>query len=230
MKWILTLLLITQVAVAGDIRVSIIDTGLDLKDPRFSKYLCSTGHNDYTGNGIQDDHGHGTHVTGLITKYAGDKGYCLVILKYFQTEMVPEKERIAAYTKALYETVLNGSIFANYSGGGPEIIKAEALIIEKYKNITFVVAAGNENSDIATKPYFPASYPFLNVISVGSLRSDKPTKSKYSNFGVMVDAWEVGDNVLSTCRNKTDCLMSGTSMATAIHMGKMIKAYVDSHK
>ena len=49
--------------------VAVIDTGIDAQ--AFNRHvLCKTGHKDFTGTGIQDRHGHGTHISGLIDQYA----------------------------------------------------------------------------------------------------------------------------------------------------------------
>jgi hypothetical protein len=83
MRIFILLSLLCTSAQADMLRVAVIDTGLDITDTRLSAHLCDNGHIDYTGEGLQDDLGHGTHVTGLIEKYAEDSNYCLVILKYY---------------------------------------------------------------------------------------------------------------------------------------------------
>jgi hypothetical protein len=56
---------------AEPVRVAVIDTGLNLKDSRFT-HLCKDGHYDLSDTSIEDTEGHGTHIASLIQKYAGD--------------------------------------------------------------------------------------------------------------------------------------------------------------
>ncbi len=75
-------------AYAKTIRVAVIDTGLDLSDPRFSALLCKDikGVNLVPKEGIRDLIGHGTHVAGIIKKYAKDANYCMMIIKYYSID------------------------------------------------------------------------------------------------------------------------------------------------
>lgn len=221
MKWFLLLLLSCN-ALAADLKVVVLDTGLNLTDPRFAPYLCKDGHKDFTGEGIEDYNGHGTHVVGNIIQNAGSVGYCLIILKYYGLN--PNYNN---YNEAFAEIVKISPKFVNYSGGGTEPNPMEKMIIEALNEIIFVVAAGNENQDISINKYYPASYGFSNIVVVGGL-DNNGYKSTTSNYGSLVKAWEIGDNVLSTCLNG-NCKKSGTSMSTATHCGKLIKSYVKTH-
>ena len=98
MKLFLISFLIATTCFAKTIRVAVIDTGLDFKSNWAdikNKYdtdgyllrapkLCKTGHTDFTHEGFFDKSGHGTHVAGIIAKFAENSNYCLIILKYFQ--------------------------------------------------------------------------------------------------------------------------------------------------
>lgn len=245
LKIILASILIqSSVSIAAnkpDLRVAVIDTGLDITDPRFKSHLCSTGHKDFTGEGIQDTNGHGSHVVGSIIRNAGDKGYCLLIYKFYSDHAKPDANR-GSYELALLEAAANAKV-VNYSGGGPKASMIERLTIEHQPNVIFVAAAGNDSDNTSEKAYYPASYPFPNVVSVGSLHSfstegcDEDSvvrvnpyltgcRADSSNYGPMVKAWEIGEGVVSTCLEGKTCTMSGTSMATAIHTGRLVKELV----
>lgn len=205
------------------IKVAVVDTGLDLTDPRFFEHLCPNGHKDFTGLGLKDMDGHGTHVAGLIQKYAGDANYCMIIYKYYfdeQTGQVNLRNEILAFEAAAKAKV----DLVNMSGGGPEFNEREYLFIAENPQITFVVSAGNENEnlDIPGYYYYPASYWLPNEIVVGSIQKDG-SKAPLSNFSKKIVAKEVGTNVISYLPNDRTGEMSGTSMATAIHTGKMIR-------
>ncbi len=213
--------------------VAVIDTGFDfestwsdvtyLKKPRVCKY----GHKDFTGLGLKDSHGHGTHIAGLIAQYADKANYCLVILKYYHTEKDQFdhlRNSVLAFQRAID---LKVSVI-NYSGGGIEKSEIECLLMKKALNMGIVViaAAGNEGSDINKKPYYPAMCD-SRIITVGNLENNGmyAKSSNYSN-SVELEAkgmvYEKGVRVLSTLPNNSDGLMTGTSQAAAIRTGKIV--------
>lgn len=203
------------------VRVGVIDTGLDLKDPRFSKVLCSSGHKDLTGEGITDRHGHGTHIAGLIMKYAGNSGYCLVIIKYYSSKAAGPLNGKRFIEAIEASSNLN---FVNISGGGSEFNEGEYLAIKNAPNTRFIVAAGNggKSLDLPQYYYYPASYRLSNITVVGALSFNGTDRYEVSNFGSIVKAWEVGENVVSLRAGGGLLINSGTSMATAIHTGKLV--------
>lgn len=217
------LLVITNSYAESTNKIAIIDTGLDMKDKRFASHLCISGHEDLTGEGLFDTVEHGTHVTGLIIKYAEQSDYCLIIIKFY-SENKPASVNILNVNIALkIATDLNVNM-VNFSGGGEVPDIEEQFIILNNPQTTFIVASGNDgkNLDERGNYYFPASYNFPNIISVGSLL-ETGVRSKTSNYGNIVKAWEIGHNVLSTVPNNKMDYKSGTSMATAIKTGKLIK-------
>lgn len=76
--------------------------------------------------------------------------------------------------------------------------------------ITFVVAAGNSNTDAANTS--PASAG--SVITVGST-DNTDTRSKFSNYGRFVDVFAPGTDIVSSWIGSTNAThkLSGTSMA-----------------
>lgn len=205
--------------VSSKIKVAVVDTGLNLKDPRFQSVLCPTGHKDLTGEGIQDVHGHGTHMAGLIKQYAKDADYCLIIIKYFPGKNGPA----ASVYKAFQHAKDVGADFVNLSGGGIGPEQGESGVILDTPNTIFVVAAGNGAQNLDENcNYFPACYLFRNILIVGALGTNGK-RYPISNYGNVVDAWELGENVLSTLPNGTGYL-TGSSIATAIHTGKLVYA------
>lgn len=204
----------------ADINVIVIDTGLDLSDIRFANVLCKKGHIDFTNTGIKDVSGHGTHVAGLIMQEAGQWGYCLTIYKYSNGG---EANPLAA----MYVASRENAKYVNFSSGGEEFNFAEYFLLLASNN-TFVVAAGNKGLDLDIKGNvsFPSSYGMKNVIPVGNLNLDR-TRNSSSNYGSVVKAWEIGTEVVSTLPNNTYGSMTGSSMSTARHTGRLIKHWIE---
>ena len=78
--------LFTIVAFANQkkqLKVAVIDTGLNFQDDRFNRHLCRSGHKDFTDSGLNDTNGHGSTVVSLIEKYARNANYCFLIYKFY---------------------------------------------------------------------------------------------------------------------------------------------------
>lgn len=192
------------------IRVAIIDTGIN---PAYVKNvpLCATGSKDFSGQGFEDTHGHGTNVTGLIVTYANTSGYCIVLIKAynFQTHKVYETEALE------YARKINVDI-VNYSGGGHgQITRERNAVMALLKDHTILMfAAGNEEQDLDEDcNFYPACYD-SRIIVVGA-------NLPYSNHGKRVHIIEEGNEV-----HAFGVSMRGTSQATAIATGKLINKLV----
>lgn len=211
-KFIILSLLFNNLAFAT-LKVAVVDTGLDLNDPRFTSVLCPDGSKDFTGKGIEDTNGHGTHIAGLIKQYAKDSDYCLLIYKFFdenQTFYRNENNTVEAFTEA----IINGASIINYSAGGPYTSVLEELVIKNHPEVIFFVAAGNEGTNLDINCiYYPACYNYPNIIVIGNFRG---------NHGKKVNFIENGTEVISTLPNGEEGLMTGSSQSTAIHTGKFI--------
>lgn len=251
MKWLIASFFLLFVvclptkAFSKPLTIAVIDTGIDKTS--VSK-LCKSGHKSFTDNSpLQDRHGHGTHVAGVIEQNAGSTNYCIISLKYYSDTnpgSVNLKNTIAAINYAVDMKV----DFINYSGGGPEFSENEFLAIKRAlnSNIKFVAAAGNENSDLdAFCDYYPACYD-KRIVSVGNLMVNPLLKlakdsayvglfkeltsenrvyvrSSFSNYGKRVSRWEVGTDVLSTLPGGKIGRMTGTSQAAGVATGKLVK-------
>jgi subtilisin family serine protease len=113
-----------------------------------------------------------------------------------------------------------GAKIINYSGGGAEAAAAERMALEdsRSRGVLVVAAAGNDGRSNDLIPYYPASYPLDNIISVASInRQDQLLPS--SNFGKLVHVAAPGLSILSTLPGGRYGMMSGTSQATAFVTG-----------
>jgi thermitase len=204
----------------GTLRVGILDTGLNMADPRITDHLCTGGYKDFTGEGMDDIENHGTFISSLVVKFAEDSDYCLVVVKFYK-QHVDKDEQFTIYDAALKYLVNQGVSIINISAGGNDIDNFERNLILKNPRITFVVAAGNGSNDLSKNPYYPASYGFKNVIAVGATNM-YGYRAPFSNYGDLVRTWEVGVRVEGVSNKGYIDLSSGTSEATATHTGRLI--------
>lgn len=201
----------TQTDVAWDytkgagVTVAVLDTGVDPNHPDLAGKVY----------GDLDDHGHGTHVAGIITARANNgvgvagAAYETRVwsVKVLDSQGTGGFDDIAAGMHWVANTggvaVINLSIGCT---GCPSIMMEEAANYVKSKGIVAVGAAGNDNSII---PSSPAQY----MLSVGATdRND--TIAQFSNYGDWVQMSAPGVSILSTVRNNGYEEWNGTSMAT----------------
>lgn len=170
-----------------------------------------------------DNNGHGTHVAGIILKDVCDQVE-LISCKYWDDKK-PKQTKTSSnecFRKAL-DIVPD---YVNYSSGGKGYDEEEVDVLMQLglKNVTVIVAAGNNGEDLSQpeNEYYPAGLEIDNVIPVGSVnwRGDR---SRTSNYGLPAMVWELGEYVHSTLPNGKFGYMSGTSQATARHTNRLIR-------
>lgn len=182
-------------------------------------------------NKLTDNHGHGTHIAGIVGAEAGNgKGIIgiapnvsLMILKYYDPT-VTNTDNLKNTIKSIQYCVKMGAQIINYSGGGTEYSQDEFEAVQKAERagILFVAAAGNERSNSDQHHYYPADYPLTNIISVTALDPSLEVLPS-SNYGVeTVDLAAPGQNILSTLPGNSYGFMTGTSQATAFVTGSAV--------
>lgn len=234
-------------AVSKTITVVVIDTGIDKLS---NDKLCKYGHKSFVPsdpNPLVDSHGHGTHIAGLIRKEAGLLDYCIVSVKFY-SEGNSGKQNLVNMVAALNYANNIKADFINISGGGPEFFEEEWNAIKKSldRKATVVVAAGNEKNNLdEVCNYYPACYDkrivmvgnlFKTVIpswvrdlsylkTVADMIAGTPTlqKAPSSNYGKRVTRWEIGTDVESVLPNGKHGKLTGTSQATGVATGKLIR-------
>lgn len=202
------------------IKIAVIDTGLDLTDPRFERHLCKTGHKNFVEDEtINDYDSHGTHIAGIVQQYAENSNYCMLIYKYYKHYSETNGKR---EIMAIQEAINNNADVVNFSGGGSSFSEEEYTLIKFHPETIFVVAAGNDgkNLDIPGNEYYPASLFLPNERVVSSIDTNG-VKSETSSWSKN-SYWEVGQNVVSYIPNGKRGRMSGTSMSTAKFSGNLV--------
>lgn len=175
-----------------------------------------------------DDHGHGSHVAGIIaatnSQESDINGICkkakILAIKALDQDGIGSVENII---KALeYALLMNANIINLSLSFEDESEAFNHLIVEAGKrNILVTVAAGNSGKNLQKANVYPASlakkYP--NVISIASSDSQFIVLSS-SNYGAnTVDIAMPGEEIKSTWLNNGYMKLSGTSMATPIISG-----------
>jgi Subtilase family len=212
------------------IKVAVVDTGFGFNNRGHEAKLCRFGHKDFTADQKfymnyntldpvpMDFNGHGTNIVGIIDKYTKGVDYCLVIVKIF-SEGESSYQAVQASASA-FDYIKNlGVDFVNYSAGGAEGNAAEEIAVKELLNsgTTIVAAAGNGSSslDIKQNSFYPAMYD-KRIVVVGNKKVDG-TISETSNYGKVVNRWEVGERI-----EGFGIIMTGTSQATAVATGKLL--------
>lgn len=233
----------------SDVVVAVIDTGVDdthedLRDNMWvnEKEIPGNGIDD-DGNGYvddvygvdivagrgsgSDDHGHGTHVAGVI---AADNNFKGIIGVAFNTRIMSVKAGMSsgyfhqdAIAKAILYAYNNGADVINMSFGGSACSIAVQDALEKaYTRCVLVASAGNDGMPNEWAPNYPAALPYvLGVMSVD--RSG--VESSFTNYdsiaynNVEYELYAPGENIVSTIPGDRYATWSGTSMAAPLVSG-----------
>jgi subtilisin family serine protease len=169
--------------------------------------------------------GHGTHCAGIIGA-KGNNGQGIVgvnwNVKLMSLKFIGESGEgtSEAAIKAIDYAINNGAKIINNSwGGGDESIALqEAIERANKKGVLFIAAAGNDSADNDAKPFYPASYPNENIVSVAAI-DNQGRLAEFSNYGKKsVHLAAPGMNIVSTI-TKDFASHSGTSMAAPFVTG-----------
>lgn len=186
------------------------------------------GYNFYDNNAIvytnPTDDIHGTHTAGIIASEHNNGGIEGIaynssgLVKIMPIKILGNdgKGAVSSLLKAIEYAHQNGAKICNISLGCYTEEKELENIIKSYQDMLFVVAAGNGvrfvGYNIDEKPVYPASYNFLNVITVSTLSLDG-TAYVSGNYGLSVDVYAPGVYALSTVPNNSFGYLTGSSIA-----------------
>lgn len=197
--------------------VAVLDTGADLTHPDLAAKFVGRGRDFVNGdNDASDDHGHGTHVSGIIAA-ATNNGAGIAGVGY-NTRVLPVKV-LSATGNGETATIAQAIDWASQQSGVRVINMSlgcqcpspayltDAIARARSRGVVVIAAAGN---DATSAPASPASAP--GVIGVGSTDS-ADRRSPFSNFGVNAKVAAPGSYIYSTLRGGGYGNMSGTSMA-----------------
>ncbi|MDX6677263.1 MAG: hypothetical protein QOE31_1315 [Solirubrobacteraceae bacterium] len=222
--------------------VAILDTGVQLDHPDLAANIW-TNPNEIPGNGIDDDHsgiiddvhganmfnlsanvnddhGHGTHVAGIVAARQGNgiggSGLApnakILPVKVLDSTMTGTTDTLAL---GIHYAVDRGAKILNVSvntDAATDVVK-EAVRYAGAHGAIIVASAGNNGRDIDSSPSYPASLTDPAVFSVGATNAAGLLWS-LSNTGLLsVDLAAPGDHIASTARGSSYQSRTGTSAA-----------------
>jgi hypothetical protein len=234
--------------------VAVIDTGVDLNHPDLAANLW-TNSREIPGNGVDDDgdgyvddvhgvdvitksgnpmddHGHGTHVAGIIAAQAnngiGGVGVAYNVqvmpIKAAQYSGVLASSDIA---EAIYYAVQHGADVINMSFGGyaRSQLEEDALAVA-FGQAVLVAAAGNDGKVnlpcAGGRDMYPAAYNWVLGVMASTPGGDRAGFSNWDCIAHDSHEYELmapGVDVWSTLPNGQYAAWDGTSMATPVVSG-----------
>ena len=183
-----------------------------------------------SGNG-DDDHGHGTHVAGIIAAANNKEG--IVGIAYNSKIMAVKAGQASGYflqsdiAKAIIYAWQNGADVINMSfGGTASSIAVQDALTAAYTDCILVASAGNDGMHnepvpglLPPKPNYPAAFKYvLGVMSV----NQSGVESGFTNWDVKAyttveyEVYAPGEQIWSTIPNDRYAAWSGTSMAAPV--------------
>lgn len=202
------------------IKVAVLDTGIDEDHPDLKDGIVAS--KDFTGDGVEDVNGHGTHCAGIIGARLNDVGFVGVAPK---TELLIAKV-LGNDGSGSFDWIADGVLWAVEEGadiismslGGPVSSHRlyQAIHVALAKGVMVLCAAGNEGSLFQNSIGYPGRYG--GVITVAS-HDENGNRSGFSSRGGEIDVMGPGSNIWSTYVDGGYAELSGTSMATPFVAG-----------
>ena len=239
----------TYTNTGSGVHVYVIDTGIRTTHTQFGGRALAAhdtvdddnipGNDNNDRNGLDglDCHGHGTHVAGTVggSTYGVAKGVTLHSVRVLACNGRGTESAIIAGVDWVRNNRISPAV-ANMSLGtifGPSPSIDQAVRNSISSGVTYVVAAGNSNSDaINTSPARVAE-----ALTVGATGNDvlganpvSDQRASFSNWGPVVDLFAPGVGVPSawwTSDTATNTI-SGTSMASP-HVAGAAALYLQTH-
>jgi subtilisin len=210
------------------INIAVLDTGVFKDHLDLNVKMCKDTTKRGIKNGCNDNHGHGTHVSGTIAANGGPDGKGIIgvapkanlwMIKVCGNSGFCMADDIATAIRFAADQGAN-IISMSLGGDSKSTLITDAVDYAIAKGVLVVAAAGNDGPTDGSIDY-PGAY--VKVIAVGAINSNKlvPNWSSrgFDNFNNQIDEKEVefgapGVGVESTWNNGGYYKASGTSMAT----------------
>ncbi len=228
---VLNLTTVHTLAEGGDVKVAIIDGGVNLYHPEFTEKSggVNSGWDFVDGDSMANDEpggagsGHGTFVAGVVRLVAPAS-------HIYAYRVLDTAGRGDGYTvtKALLQAIEDGCKVVNLSLGmvGRHHALDDALKYAESQDITLVTSAGNDSTESDLVFPFPAKK--ASCLTVAALDSLK-VKADFSNYGLKVDICAPGTRIYSPFLDTSYAWWDGTSFAAPFVTGLAALIYsIDS--
>ena len=207
-------------AAGKGVKVAVLDTGVDHDHPDLKDAIVDVA--DFTGDGVEDLSGHGTHCAGIIGSRLNGFGFVGVApLCDLAVGKVLGNSGSGSYgwiADGIDWAVDIDADIISMSLGGPasdeRLFKSIHSALAKGKII--VCAAGNEGSTFSNTVGYPGRYG--GVITIAS-HDHNGNRSGFSSRGGEIDFMAPGSEIFSTYKQGRYATLSGTSMATPFVAG-----------
>ena len=191
----------------------IIDTGIRFSHAEFGGRARADFDSFSDGQKGNDCNGHGTHVAATVggQVYGVAKSVQLHAVRVLNCSGSGSTSGVIAGVDWVTNNRQLPAVANMSLGGGKSDALDQAVAKAIASGVTFVVAAGNENSDACTRS--PARS--RDAITVGATtNADK--RASFSNWGACVDVFAPGDQITSAWISDDTATrpLSGTSMAS----------------
>lgn len=210
--------LLFTLALAQEIRVMVVDTGVSTKVSEIRGFLAKENEE----RDLTDEHNHGTHITGLITLGVSLKNPVCKQVKIYSCKVFEGKN--LRTTAECFKKAKDLKIdVINFSGGGSEYLAEEHAALKALpKSTKIIVASGNFSKDMKKYPYYPASLKLDNMEVVGNGDNEKD-RHPTSNYGLSGMLWINGTRVKSFDKDGDYVTMTGSSQSTALRTNEVLR-------
>ncbi len=203
----------------------VIDTGVYGGHSEFSGRMKQGMTAIQDGNGTGDCNGHGTHVAGTVggSTWGVAKNVDIVPVRVLGCEGSGSNSGVIAGVDWVAQNASGPSVANMSLGGGASSALDNAVNNAINKGITFVVAAGNSNSDAC----YGSPNGVANALTIASSTSND-SRSSFSSWGSCIDLFAPGSSITSAWYTGGTNTISGTSMASP-HVAGVAALYLQSN-
>ncbi len=216
----LRLPLVWRLTEGEGVKVAVLDTGIDRDHPDLAEAVEEV--RDFTGEGVEDGNGHGTHVAGIVAARRNGRGFAgvaprcrLLVGKVLRDAGGGTHAWIAA---GIDWAVERGADIISMSLGSahdsPELFGAVHRALAAGRIL--ICAAGNDGALFANGIGYPGRYGSVITVAAHD-RNGNP--AGFSSRGGEIDVMAPGERIWSTWKDGGYAELSGTSMATPFVAG-----------
>ncbi len=231
---------------SNDLKIAILDSGIDYNHKDLINNIFVGKDTDFNGrdddntcfeddpigwnfvknnNNPCDDHGHGTHVAGIVLKNWPDKEFsCNLKLIPVKTHDEYGASTLFDVTCGTYYAYKQGASVLNCSWGWvghPSPILSNAIEVGATDyNATIIASAGNKNLNLDLYTHYPSCDHSENVVGVASIlykQNGSYDLSEFSNYSPSwIEIGALGEKIQSTVPGNNWDYKTGTSMAAPV--------------